>query len=295
MNPATVPDPASGEESIKTMKLYTDIERIDNELRGMGINDGANIEDPRVLSKIDSMHYEGDDAILAGIQALGLDSASKVLDVGSGFGGPARLIAMEAQSSVVAMEIQADIHLKAQELTNRCNLHGLVHHRQGSILEDGNSDLGTGSYCAVVSWLVFLHISDKAALFKRCCDMLKPEGGKLFADDFFMLREFSPEQKVSLQRDVFCSDLPTREEYIKHLEASGFRNVRFEDRTERWTTFCSDRLRTFVADRGRFESVHGKPTYDRLLHFYTAVLNLFQSGNLGGVRICAEKKSAGGN
>ena len=50
------------------------------------------------------MHYEGDDAILAGIQALGLDSASKVLDVGSGFGGPARLIAMEAQSSVVAME-----------------------------------------------------------------------------------------------------------------------------------------------------------------------------------------------
>lgn len=37
---------------------------------------------------------------------------------------------------------------------------------------------GAGSFDFIVSWLVFLHISDKKSLFERCFHSLKP-GGKM--------------------------------------------------------------------------------------------------------------------
>lgn len=287
----TSSDSNKDEENIKTMQLYTDIERIDNELRARGIEDGSDVE-PHVLSQIDSMHYEGDDAILAAIQALGLSSSSRVLDIGSGFGGPARVLAAEAKCTVVAMELQGDIHDKASELTHRCQLDGLVRHAHGDILQYDTSAIGSGpgTFDAVVSWLVFLHIPDKKALFSKCCEMLKSDGGKIFADDFFMLNPFTKEQERSLKEDVYCADLPTRDQYIKQLEDCGFHNIRFEDRTDAWTKYVNDRVKEFVSARERFESIHGRPTYDHLLDFYAAVTNIFNSGNLGGVRIYAEKK-----
>jgi len=284
---------SNDEENIKTMQLYTDIERIDNELRARGIDDGTSGIDPRVLSKIDSMHYEGDDAIMAAIRLLNLSPTSTVLDIGSGFGGPARLLAAEAKCRVLAMELQEDIHDKASELTRRCKLNGLVSHSHADILHCDTSTIGNGpgSFDAVVSWLVFLHIPDKKALFTKCNDMLKEKGGKLFTDDFYMLSHFTEKEERSLKEDVYCANLSTKNEYIKQLEDCGFYNIKFEDRTEAWTKYVNDRAREFVAARENFSRVHGRPTYEHLLHFYTAIVDLFNSGNLGGVRIFAEKKS----
>mmetsp|Transcript_19364 Transcript_19364/g.32102 ORF Transcript_19364/g.32102 Transcript_19364/m.32102 type:complete len:305 (-) Transcript_19364:367-1281(-) len=289
---------ANVEDDIKTMELYNDILRIDNELKARGISDDDSV-DPRVLSSIDSMHYEGDDAIVAAIKALNLSSTSEVLDIGSGFGGPARLLAAEAKCHVVAMELQRDIHEMATSLTKRCRLGELVRHSHGDILNFDMSTIGAGpgSFDAVVSWLVFLHISDKHALFTKCNEMLKAidqggqrEGGKLFCDDFFLLNPFTSEQENSLKNDVYCTDLPSRKEYIQLLEDCGFHNIIFEDRTGPWTAYVNERLKEFVANRERFEGIHGEPPYEHLLHFYTAIVNLFNSGSLGGVRITAEKK-----
>lgn len=281
----------NAEDSIKTMELYNDIQRIENELKARGISDGDSV-DPRVLSSIDSMHYEGDDAIVAAIKALNLASTSEVLDIGSGFGGPARLLAAEAKCHVVAMELQRDIHEMATSLTKRCHLDELVRHSHGDILHCDMSTIGAGpgSFDAVVSWLVFLHISDKPTLFNKCNEMLKVKQGKLFCDDFFMLNPFTSEQEHSLKNDVYCADLPSREEYIQLLEGCGFHNVIFEDRTGPWTAYVNERLKAFVANRERFEGIHGESPYKHLLHFYTAIITLFNSGSLGGVRITAEKK-----
>ena len=50
-----------------------------------------------------------------------------------------------------------------------------------------------------------------------------------------------------------------------------------------------DRVAAFIANRSNFEKIHGEPTYLGLLHFYEAVMKLFNGKNLGGVRIIAEK------
>eukprot|EP01083_Nonionella_stella_P296458 1007150_1 len=139
----------STSKAIKTMKLYSNIERIDRQLEHLGYSPDQELSQ-ETLSPIDSMHYLGDDAIEAAIGLLlptdsgndgdGIDNNSididaKVLDVGSGFGGPARYMASRG-CSVVALELQPDVAAKGKELTQRCNFSDQVTHINGDILKD---------------------------------------------------------------------------------------------------------------------------------------------------------------
>ncbi|MDH3476317.1 MAG: hypothetical protein OEM59_21780, partial [Rhodospirillales bacterium] len=79
-------------DSIKSMKLYWQVERILNELRALGFADGAplRVED---LLPFDQYHYEGTETVDAALAALAAGPESRLLDVGSGIGGPARYMA----------------------------------------------------------------------------------------------------------------------------------------------------------------------------------------------------------
>lgn len=273
-------------DAIKTMKLYTHIDRIKAELvsRKMPLP-----IDPIALSKIDSMHYLGNTAIQAAVDVMGLHSNSTVLDIGSGFGGPARILATLSKCHVKALELQQDIHDLGEDLTKRCNLSDLVQHVNGDILDDAIvKQLGHESFDGIVSYLVFLHIPNKAPLLNICAELLKPNGS-IFIEDFYCIAPFTNSEVSSLANDVYCKDLMSREEYIRQLQSSGLQNVQFIDMTAEWTEYVSNRLDQFISMKDRFIAVHGDDAYAGLLEFYTAVATLFNGGNLGGVRIIAQK------
>ncbi|KAL3785699.1 hypothetical protein HJC23_008732 [Cyclotella cryptica] len=276
-------------DAIKTMKLYTHVDRIKTELTARGLL-SQNPIDPIVLSEIDSMHYLGNAAIEAAVAAMGLTASSKVLDVGSGFGGPARILSSLTKCHVVALELQQDIHDLGAELTRRCKLSDSVDHVSGDILEDKiGQQLGYGvsSFDAIVSYLVFLHIPNKGSVLDVCRKLLKPNG-TLFVEDFFCISPFTKVEVESLARDVFCKDLPSREEYIQQLELSGYKNIQFIDMTTEWTQCVTKRLEHFIANKDGYVKVHGEEAYSGLLEFYAAIAALFSGGNLGGVRIVAQ-------
>ena len=52
---------SSSNDTIKTMKLYTHVERIQREVTSRFGNES--VIDPIALSEIDCMHYQGNDAI----------------------------------------------------------------------------------------------------------------------------------------------------------------------------------------------------------------------------------------
>jgi len=275
-------------DDIKTAKLYTNVDRIKNELEFRDLLKSEFI-DPIALSEIDSMHYMGNSAIEDVVKTMKLISSSRVLDIGSGFGGPARVLSATSKCTTTALELQQDIHQMAEYLTKKCNLDNLVKHKIGNINSLDLENLGgLSSFDGVVSFLAFLHITEKGPLLGRCAEILKP-GGILFVEDFYLLSPLSAAEAKSLSRDVFAKDLPTREEYLAHLEASGFYNIQFIDKTPEWTIYVTDRLGKFITNRCNFEKVHGEPTYLSLLHFYKAVMALFTGKNLGGVRIIAQK------
>ena len=53
---------SSNNDTIKTMKLYTHVERIQREVTSR-FGSSESVIDPIALSEIDCMHYQGNDAI----------------------------------------------------------------------------------------------------------------------------------------------------------------------------------------------------------------------------------------
>ncbi len=267
---------------IKSMGLYRNVERIlaDLEAGGYSASDPLTVN---TLTAYDQYHYEGTDAVDDAIAFLKPDERSAVLDVGSGLGGPARYIADRTRTRVTALELQADLSATGAELTQRCGLDHLVTHVNGDVLA---GDAGHGQFDGLVSMLCFLHIADRESLFANCALALK-SGGRLFIDDYFARGDLTLLESGQLAEAVFCSYLPTRLEYIAHLESAGFGDVAFEDRTPDWTRFVVSRLDSFRSAASDLSRRYGRDTVESLDHFYSTVVDLFVGGNVGGARLTA--------
>jgi cyclopropane fatty-acyl-phospholipid synthase-like methyltransferase len=274
----------SNAQDIKRMKLYRHPERIYNELDSAGYKKGMplKVED---VSAFDQYHYFGTDSIDDAVKILKIDSGKKIIDIGSGIGGPARYLAAKTGCHVTAVELQPDLNSIACSLTESCSLSGYVSHLCADILDFPEKG---GNFDALVSWLSFLHIPDRSALLKKCFKILKPDG-KIFIEDFCKRGEFSQEEAVILCNDVQCPYLPTPEEYKKQLMENNFTEVELIDKTDCWKDFVRGRLEKFIQNRSRYERIHGIEVTDDLEDFYQKILQLFDNGNLGGLRIIAEK------
>ena len=272
------------EEEIKTMKLYSRVERVYTQLGDAGIGD----DDPiplDVLCRFDQYHYFGTDAVDEGIARLDLQSCHRVLEVGSGLGGPARYIASRVGCTVTALELQPDVHEVATRLTERCGLAHLVRHQRGDILE---GPVPPGHFDALFGWLVFLHIPERELLYRRCHEALRP-GGSLYVEDMFERGAFTSDERETLAVKAYCRNLPRLEVLRRDLERAGFGDIRIDDLTAPWTAFVSERARAYRANCEHEIALHGEDVYTGIDDFYTSVAALFRDGNLGGMRVSARK------
>ncbi|MEY2583133.1 MAG: hypothetical protein QOE09_2982 [Ilumatobacteraceae bacterium] len=265
---------------MKAMKLYDRVERIHNELAAIDV-DGAAPLTVEQLVPFDHYHYFGTEAVDEAIVALGLGPGMRVLDIGSGIGGPARYIAAKSAAHVTALELQPDLDALAADLTRRCGLAHLVEHRCGNILDD----LGE-TYDAVVSFLCFLHIADRRRLLAACRAALAAGGG-MYIEDFAKRREPTGEEASLLEVKVQCAVLPSPIEYDEQLRAAGFAEIHVEDVTSQWGAFTASRLDEFRVSRERNVSVHGSDIVDGLDDFYATIVGLFDSGVVAGLKILA--------
>lgn len=269
---------------IKTMKLYTHVDRVERELAARGFESDASLT-LNDLVDLDQLHYHGVDAVRTAIEQIGLSADDRVIDVGSGLGGPARLLASESGCHVTAIELQPDLNRLAESLTRRTGLAPRIDHRCEDFLATEPPDQG---FDALVSWLTFLHIPERANLLQRCRECLRP-GGAIFVEDFYARPALGPEQQAALANDVYCRELPTWERYRAQIETAGFEQLEMEDMSAEWSRFVADRLDDFHGGRERFVAIHGQDAFDALDHFYTVIVELFRSDGLGGIRWTARR------
>src|SRR6516225_4659649 len=117
----------------------------------------------------------------------GLGSSSRVLDIGSGVGGPARYLAYQFGCHVTALELQPALHTIAADLTQRSGLDERVTHICADALTYAFPD---AAFDAVVSWLAFLHIPDRPRLCTRLARTLRAGGG-CYVEDLCIRAPFS--------------------------------------------------------------------------------------------------------
>jgi cyclopropane fatty-acyl-phospholipid synthase-like methyltransferase len=274
-----------GGRRITSMPLYMDIHRINNELAELGITPDQPLT-PEQLFPFDQFHYLGTDAVRAAAGLIGLGRASRVLEVGSGLGGPARYLAHTVGCHVTALELQQELHTLASTLTRRCGLESRVTHLRGDALA---YPFAENSFDAVVSWLAIHHIRARPRLLARLAATLRP-GGRMYIEDLVVRAPFSPGDADVVRQVLYGETVTSVDDYVADVIKAGFVDVDTTDMTPAWAVFCQARAAAFSASRDRQEHIHGPEIAARLDRFFSTVHRLFASGSLGGVRIAARRR-----
>jgi ubiquinone/menaquinone biosynthesis C-methylase UbiE len=106
----------------------------------------------------------------------GLESGMKLLDVGSGVGGPARTLTVEFGCRVTGIDLTEEFCRAAEMLTDLAGFQGQIDFRQGSALDLPFDD---ASFDVVWCQNVLMNVEDKGRAFEEVYRVLRPGG--LFA------------------------------------------------------------------------------------------------------------------
>jgi len=272
----------SDSSDLRAVPLYTHVDRVARGLaaRGIGPNDAI---PPAELFALDQWHYHGTDAIRDAGAFLGLGPASRVLDIGSGIGGPARFLAHTTGCHVTALELQPELHGVGVDLTCRSGLADRVTHVCGNAL---SQSLPTVAFDAVISFLAILHIADRPALMKRVQIVLRP-GGQCYIEDLARHAPFAPHDREDLLTVVQGVTVTSIEDYAADLRQAGLVDVVAIDMTNDWAPFAAQRLADWRRDRVPYVAAHGEGAWAAQEKFYSVIDRLYRSRSLGGVRLTA--------
>jgi MPBQ/MSBQ methyltransferase len=136
--------------------------------------------DPDDLAPFDEFHVGGRPETLDLASRAGIEAGSRILDVGCGLGGPARLLARRYRATVTGIDASPAFVDAARMLTERVGLAGAVSIRQGDALD---LPFGDGSFDVVWTQHVCMNIEDKRTFYRELRRVLRP-GGRLAFHDF---------------------------------------------------------------------------------------------------------------
>ena len=282
---------------IQNMKLYNKPELITvihNNLRSINASKGE--ISYKTLLPYDQNYYWPITALQSMAKDCHLTAGKRCINIGSNLGGPARYICAEYNVECLAVELQYDLSQNAAELTDRCN--DLIHkprHISANIIELLPL-LNTNTFDCIFSFLTLLHLTrqERNIVILESSRILLNDG-YLFIEDFIIRdgNTLTDEEKLILYNEVYCRELTTIKEYltdINETSSSSLSIISVEDSTESWNNFVHERLNNWHNNKQKYINIHGLVIYQRLDYFYSIIVRLFEGGNIGGVRILAQKK-----
>jgi len=285
-------DPTTPTTSITPGVMYGwRVEALKNWIKGrQGI---LKMEDFQEAGHLDQYHYLGLECNDDIIDLLQLKGDKRVLDVGSGIGGPARYISWRSGCQVTGLDIQEDLVETSTEISSLLGMDAKLSFRACDATTDSFTD--KDSYHSFYSILVFLHIprNPRNILFKKLFLSLK-NSGSFCIEDYCLKdssKQFTAAENKALTEIVGAVYVPSTEDYKKQLEDAGFSNIEFEDLTETWSQWTVERRNRFLEKKDQQIQLHGENVYKDMEIFYNTVAELFLGGRLGGVRITGCKGS----
>jgi SAM-dependent methyltransferase len=179
------------------------------------------------LAPIDQFHTRGLLATAELARAAELDPSTRVLDLGSGIGGPARYLAANFGCKVTGIDLSPAFVDAANYLTERCGLSVRVTCQLGDAL---HIPFEAAAFDAVFLQHVAMNVEDRAGLYAEVRRLLTP-GGKFVTYDV-VLRDGDVVYPVPWARDATASFLLSESDTRTALETAGFKPVFWRDDTQ---------------------------------------------------------------
>lgn len=179
-----VPGAANIEEqkfmsSLEAHYSARDIEaRILAAIRAAGLNPEQRLS-PKELAALDHFHTGGARASLELLELAKIRAEDRVLDIGAGLAGPARMLAAATGCRVDCLEMSPDYCAGAALLNRLTGLEGRIEVHRGSALAMPFAD-----HAFDVAWMqnVGMNIADKRKLYAEIHRVLKPGGRFAFQE-----------------------------------------------------------------------------------------------------------------
>ena len=155
--------------------------RIIIELRQAGIHQPT----PQDLSAVDEFHIGGTDGTLLVANELKPMASEKVLDIGCGIGGPARLIAANTGCSVTGIDLTKSFVETGNHLSRLVGLEDQVKLRTGNALV---LPFVESEFDSAYMIHVGMNIGDKDKLISEAARVIKP-GGRFVIYDVMQIQD----------------------------------------------------------------------------------------------------------
>jgi SAM-dependent methyltransferase len=195
------------------------------------------------LAPIDEFHLRGRAATAELTAALDLSPGMRVLDVGSGVGGPARYVAATYDCDVVGIDLTEEFCRVAGLLAERVGLGARVEYRPGNALAMPFAD---GAFDAAYTQHAAMNIENKARLYAEVWRLLKP-GARFGVYDVLQGAGGEVLYPVPWARDPTTSFPVRPAELHALLEAAGFAVVSWRDTTAEARLWL-DEMKTRMAE-----------------------------------------------
>lgn len=166
-------------ESLESHYSVSDIEaRILAALQTAGLNTDERLS-PVTLGALDHFHTGGFAASRVLQELAQIRAEDRVLDIGAGLAGAARMLADSPGCRVDCIELSSDYCIGAELLNRLTGLGDLINVHKGSALDLPFPD---DSFDAVWMQNVGMNIADKQKLYEEVCRVLRPGGRFAFQE-----------------------------------------------------------------------------------------------------------------
>ncbi|TDV33662.1 methyltransferase family protein [Paraburkholderia caballeronis] len=211
------------------------LERLKLALATMGRDRGR--LGPEDLAPLDQFHSRGLDATIELAQALALDDSTRVVDIGSGLGGPSRYLAATYGCTVRGIDLSPPFVEAATFLAERAGLSGKVAYQCADAL-----DLPFDDESFDVAWTqhVAMNIADRAALYRETSRVLRP-GGRFAIFDVVAASDAPLHYPVPWARRPEASFLVSAQQMDRLLTEQGFRSLSQVDSTQAGIAWFAER------------------------------------------------------
>jgi SAM-dependent methyltransferase len=191
----------------------------------------------RDLAQLDQFHSRGLAATVELAKALQITEATRVVDIGSGLGGPSRYLAETYGCTVQGVDLSQSFVDAANFLAERSGLEGKVAYQRGNAL---SLPFTAGAFDIAWTQHVAMNIADRAALYSETFRVLR-RGGHFAIFDVVAASEGPLHYPVPWARGPETSFLVTADEMRKVLTEQGFRIASWTDCTEAGVTWFLER------------------------------------------------------